>query len=68
MFIHEAVSEALHRECCIARRSWRGRWKIHPTNDKVLSCVAIIVKDGKSAPRWNPNAEDLLASDWEITA
>ena len=69
MNIQQATKQAIAEGKQMTRRNtWWGigkcRIKIKPT-DTVDCCV---VTDGKKgSPRWNPQAEDLIADDWIVT-
>ena len=67
MFLHEAVSEAIVRKMCSTRAHLArgGRFKIYPT-DTSECCIIYNDEKGRRAPRWNPNASDLLADDWVL--
>ena len=64
MFIHEAVSAALHNGCQIARSTYH-HITIEPTNSH-MCCIIHSSKRRECAPRWNPTADDLLANDWVL--
>lgn len=66
MTIDQAVKEALASGGYIQRRSnplWRS-FAIMPTNSS--DCCVVCSADKKQRPRWNPNADDLAAEDWEV--
>ena len=48
----------------IARRSWYGHMRVCPTNEP--ECCIIQAKGQAPCPRWEPQAEDLVADDWEV--
>lgn len=67
MFIHEAVGLALAQKCCIRRKGpliW-SRCKVRPTND-LIDCCYLIAENKAPCPRWQPQAEDLMADDWVL--
>lgn len=80
MYIHEAVKQAMSMGLAITRTN-RNKdevclWDltaIIPTN--TVDCCIIVVTDEKEAKRlhipigrrWNPDADDLMADDWELT-
>ena len=67
MYIHEAIKDAMPRGKAIRRTcdSWvQLRTVLFPTT---TSDGMIISGPGsKCHPRWNPDAEDLMADDWEV--
>lgn len=64
MFIQEAVKKATEKGKLIYRTPYPF-WKMEPTNSS--DCV-VIHADGKEPGRcWNPQADDLMANDWEVT-
>ena len=64
MFIHEAVSAAITNGCRIARSSCSSI-TIQPTNGP-MCCIIYGPEIDRSTPRWNPQADDLLADDWVL--
>lgn len=67
MYIHEAIKEAMPRGKCIRRRDdfWiQSKLVLFPTT----TCEGIIIAESNNrlAPRWNPDADDLMADDWEV--
>jgi len=66
MYIHEAVNQALNENNYITRqKAWWGReLKLLPTDTD--QCVIIYHSNNKKPPQrgWEPDAEDLVASDW----
>ena len=68
MFIHEAASAAMALDLCITRTAWDWKnLKIKPTN--TTECCIMFsprFKNKPHVPRWNPNANDLLANDWVL--
>ena len=67
MFIHEAVSTAFAKGLFITRPQWRGRLKIKPTDTD--HCCELHCKDRERIGlRWNPDALDLIADDWQIVS
>lgn len=63
MNIMEAVSTAIESGRCIKRQTpiWK-QLKVKPTNGE--ECFIIYGADRGPAPRWNPTADDILATDW----
>ena len=66
MYIHDATKLALEENKFITRESWDGNWILKPTNTTKCCVVIPLFGDGKSGPRWNPNADDLIANDWKV--
>lgn len=67
MYIHEAIKEAMPRGKCIRRRDdfWvESRIVLFPTTTH--EGIIIVGPGRKSCPRWNPDATDLMADDWEV--
>lgn len=64
MNIQKAVKAAMAIDGCITRPPWRGHLHIKPT-DLPEKCFAI-TSEGRT-PRWEPDAEELMAEDWEVT-
>lgn len=67
MNITEAIQAASLKGLGIARSSWieDNDFYILPTNTQ--ECM-LVIREGKDHyPRWNPNMEDLLATDWIVT-
>ena len=56
------IAEAVQKGAGIRRAVWPKDWCIKPTNSE-LGCVSFSKE--KSAPRWEPTREDLVANDWE---
>ena len=65
LFIHEAAKLAVAVDGLIVRPPWKGLVHIKPTNGP--ECCICYGKGKAPGPRWNPQAEDLLADDWEVT-
>ena len=65
MDIQKATQKALEVDGLIARPFWRGYVHIKPTNSP--ECCICYGKGKAPCPRWQPQAEDLLADDWEVT-
>lgn len=67
MFIHEATALAVSSGRFIRRADsfWAGM-KIKPTDTP--DCCVIVHENKRQAsrPRWEPQAEDLLAGDWLV--
>ena len=71
MYIHEAVEKAVKENGKIIRSSARRPEsdiysEITPTNS-YDACLITVLHDGKprkTAGRWNPTADDLMADDW----
>ncbi|EMW6270056.1 DUF2829 domain-containing protein [Enterococcus faecalis] len=68
MKIHEAVSKAMIEGKYIYRKSEKdcsAHINILPTN--TYDCCLLIQENSDSVgKRWNPTADDLMASDWSI--
>ena len=68
MYIQEATKKALEAGGYITRESWGERFAVYiePT-DTPLCCLvhSLKIKEGPR-PRWNPQAEDLIADDWYV--
>ncbi|MCT2909277.1 DUF2829 domain-containing protein [Schleiferilactobacillus harbinensis] len=66
MSIQDAVTAALEQGKGITRKSWMPRpIYLIPTN--TTACLIIVIPDDhRTAPRWEPSAEDLTANDWLI--
>ena len=65
MNIQEAVKTAIAANRFITRAGLRGVRHLEPTNSP-SGCIAY-AKDQPPCPKWEPNAEDLMANDWEAT-
>lgn len=73
MYIHEAVEKAVKEKGRITRSSARRPEsdiysEITPTNS-YDTCLITVLHDGKprkTAGRWNPTADDLMADDWIV--
>lgn len=67
MYINQAIAEAQKKQVGIRRKSWRKqKLSIIPTNSSYLN-MFLVGNNGKNGTRnWNPNANDLLATDWEL--
>ena len=65
MNIQRAIKTAMAANSFITRAGLRGVFHIEPTNSP--DCCIIYAKDQPPCPRWEPNAEDLAADDWEVT-
>lgn len=71
--IHEAVEKAIKENGRIIRSSARRPESdlysaITPT-DSYDTCLITVLHNGKSrrtAGRWNPTADDLMADDWNV--
>ena len=63
--IHEAALKAAEIDGLIVRPEWKGLVHIKPTNGP--DCCILYGKGQKPGKRWNPQAEDLMAEDWEVT-
>lgn len=72
MYIHEAVTEAMAKGKRIARKNEsrdQSYWPItalEPTNN--VNGIIIWSTNSKRppTPRWQPQAEDLMADDWVV--
>ena len=65
MNIQAAVKRAMESGGLIVRPQWNGCVHIKPTNGP--ECCICYGKEQAPCPRWQPQAEDLLADDWEVT-
>ncbi|MGY0180618.1 Thoeris anti-defense Tad2 family protein [Lactococcus garvieae] len=65
MNIIEATKKATEDNKAIYRKSQTDIQFI-PTNSGPLAFVVITSDTDKIGKFWNPNAEDILAEDWEI--
>ena len=73
MYIHEAVEKAVKENGRITRSSARRPEsdiysEITPTNS-YDTCLITVLNNGKprkTAGRWNPTADDLMADDWIV--
>jgi hypothetical protein len=69
IYIHEAVKQALEKKCWIIDRSreFIGEVAIEPTHKRDCCVIHFLKKpDMKPAPKWNPDAEDLMSGSWEL--
>lgn len=66
MYIHEAIKEAIHKGTTIRRRDevWIqfNLSLILPISEPLL----LVESGSRLAHRYNPNAIDLMADDWEV--
>lgn len=63
MDIKRATEQALHRGCWMTRPEFHGV-AVEPSN---TARCCILHKAGRApGPRWQPDAEDLTAEDWEL--
>lgn len=63
MDIKRATEQALHRGCWMTRPEFHGV-AVEPSN---TARCCILHKAGRApGPRWQPDAEDLTADDWEL--
>ena len=66
MFIHEAVKKAMDINGYITRTGWPWEVRLRPTDD--IGGILVLSKNYESPrPRWQPQAEDLMAKDWIVT-
>lgn len=73
MYINEAVEKAMEENGRIIRLSARKpesdiHSEIIPTNS-YDTCLITVLHSGKprrTAGRWNPTADDLMADDWTV--
>jgi len=63
--IYEAALKAAETGGLIVRAEWKGLFHIKPTNGP--DCCIPYGKGQQPGKRWNPQAEDLVAEDWEVT-
>ena len=64
MNIQAATTVALEIGGYMSRSSWDRYLMVQPTN--LRDCCLLHAKGLVPGPRWNPKAEDLTASDWEV--
>ena len=64
MNIQAATTVALEIGGYMSRSSWYGHLMVQPTN--LRDCCILHTKGRTPGPKWNPQAEDLTASDWEV--
>lgn len=66
MFVHEAVKEAMEKNCYMKREKawWANLTKLMPTNTG--DCIVIHQQSKPPRRGWEPNAEDLTADDWVL--
>ena len=64
MTIAEAAKMATDGNGYMYRRAWCGQVIIKPTND--MCCCILWPKGILPRPRWEPDADDLIATDWEV--
>lgn len=65
MNIQEAARLAVETGALIARPTWKGHVHMWPTGGP--DCRICYGKGKAPGPRWQPQAEDLMADDWEVT-
>jgi len=67
MNIRKAILEANKTQQGITRKKWMPDGpSLIPTN--TTSCFIIVpLYSEKLGKRWNPTADDILATDWEVT-
>lgn len=65
MQISDAVKQATACNGFILRAWWRGHMQVRPGTGP-MCCIAY-GKGEVPRPRWQPQAEDLMAEDWEVT-
>jgi len=67
MNIQKATKKCMEIDGYITRKSWGGRFSFYlePTNTP-LCCIADSHRVSGPHPRWNPNADDLMADDWIV--
>ncbi|MEY8537559.1 MW1434 family type I TA system toxin [Lactococcus muris] len=65
MNIIEATKKATEANKAIYR-NYQPDIQFIPTNSGPLAFVVIASDNDKVGKFWNPNAEDILAEDWEI--
>ncbi|PAY37417.1 Thoeris anti-defense Tad2 family protein [Ligilactobacillus salivarius] len=66
MYINQAVKQALKTNKGMIRAD--SDMVLFPTSSD-FGCILVVPCDSKnfkSSIRWNPNAEDLIANDWEV--
>ena len=67
MDIIEAIEKAKSEQKAIRRKGWKEQqFGIIPTNSDYLG-MFVIKDNGKKGTRfWNPSADDITATDWEL--
>lgn len=65
MNIQQATIAAMEVNGTITRASFLGHFRVKPTNQP--ECCIAMAKGQEPMPRWEPDAEDLMADDWEVT-
>jgi len=69
MDIRNVILAAKENQQGITRKKWMpGGITLIPTN--TTACMVIIDNDNREkllGQRWNPTADDLSATDWEVT-
>ena len=65
MTIAAAAKLAVDNNGYMYRRAWGGRVIIKPTNDACWCCIAWS-RGSLPVPYWEPKAQDLIATDWEV--
>ncbi len=66
MNIQDATKKAVESGGFITRHSWRGHVQIKPTNVPE-HCLVYTIWEKFPFQRWEPDADDLMADDWEVT-
>lgn len=66
MYIHEAVKEAMEKDCCITTKWMKEVGKIRPTNEPPH--YILMKADGTNLSKygWQPSAEDLMRDVWIV--
>ncbi len=67
MYIQEAVKKTVEEKLFITRKNKEifRDIKIKPTNTS--RACEVYRNNSLSVPRWNPQAEDLMADDWIVS-
>lgn len=63
MNIQEAIIKALKEKKFITRKSWPKGLKVAPARHIPCDLLAPNTPPGKG---WQPDAEDLIADDWQV--
>ena len=68
MHIHQAITQALSKNCFIINKALHGKHVAIEPTDSIGCCYIHRVGDTQisGAPFWNPKAEDLTSDQWEL--
>ncbi|WP_417882750.1 Thoeris anti-defense Tad2 family protein [Aerococcus kribbianus] len=65
MDISSAIRDATKDDSCIYREKWVNDYSILPTNTE-SGMIVILHEENEILENWQPNAEDLIATDWKL--